>query len=120
MSNVKELIDSILEDEYAKGQLIENDHTRLGYLQAIDTLTTRLNLTVSVEDIEDVLDQGHDAVICFNDGRIYRLDTVSENKPFIEPIPKGYGGKKRFVEGAKLNGLFPGVVVVSPNPVPKW
>lgn len=120
MMNIKEIIDGTLEMQYRQGQLYEDDKFRIGYLQAVDTLITQLNILLSVDDIEDLLDQEHDAVFYLNDKRLYRLDKVAEEKPFIAPLTPGYGGRKRVVEGSNLNGLFPGVMLSAPNFAPRW
>lgn len=118
--HVMRVIEDVIENQYQQGQLYEQDQFRLGYLQALDTLNTQLNILLSIDDMDDLLDQEHDAVFHLNDKRFYRLDKVSESRPFIEPVPAGYGGKKRYVEGTNLNGLFPGIKIASPNYSPKW
>lgn len=118
--NIKEIIDGALNNQYRQGQLYEDDRFRLGYLQAVDTLVTQLNILLSVNDLDDILDQEHDSVFYLNDRRLYRLDKVAESKPFITPVTPGYGGKKRYIEGSNLNGLLPGVMLSAPNFAPKW
>ena len=118
--NVKDIIDRTLDHLYQQGKMYEDDRFRLGYLQAIDTLIMELNILLKVSDNDDLLDQEHDAVFYLNDKRLYRLDKVSDKKPFIEPLTPGYGGKKRYIEDGKLNGLFPGVMLSAPNYRPKW
>lgn len=118
--NIKDIIEGTLNSQYQQGQLYEDDKFRLGYLQAVDTLVTQLNILLTINDNDELLDQEHDAVFYLNDKRLYRLDKVADKKPFIEPVTPGYGGRKRIVEGTNLNGLFPGVMLSAPNFSPKW
>lgn len=120
MATIKETLDRVLTEEYKKGKLYDNNQFRAGFLEAIDNIILNLDISLTVFDIDDMLDYGHNAIFHLNDKRLYRLDTVSDKEgPFIEPIPQGYGGKKRYATGTKLNGLFPGVIITSPHIKPK-
>lgn len=118
--NIKDVIDTVLYNFIKRGELMADGERKDGYQQALDQLMKHLDMLLTVDDIDSVLDQEHDAVFYLDDNRLYRLDKVSEGKPFIEPVTPGFGGRKRYVEGTKLNGLFPGVMLSAPNYYPKW
>lgn len=119
--DIKSLIDHVLVQEYAKGEIQPNEEYRDGYLQAIENLIRILNLTVGIDDPDVLLEQDHNAIIYFQNSKMYRLDKSDTDAPYLEPVLQSKSARTVKVNSRSPSSvLFPGILIISPNYIPRW